>query len=174
MAIRIGAPSVPRGDPQFPALYLLNEVLGGRPLLSRLFQRIREKHGLAYHASSQLEAMRWGGYWQAFAGTDPSKRDRVVRLMLEEIDRLATSLIPLTELDRIRESALGSMPLQLETTASAHELAVDVAYHGLPTDFYRTWPVRLRSIRPPELRRAAEGGLSSEYAAVVAVGPPNF
>ncbi|MCI4347778.1 MAG: insulinase family protein [Thermoplasmata archaeon] len=173
VAVRVGAPSVSRGDPEYPELFLLNEILGGRPLLSRLFQRIREKHGLAYHASSELEAMRWGGYWQAYAGTDPATRDRVVRLMMREIDRLVGDKIPLAELDRIRESSLGSLPLELETTASAHELAVDVAYHRLPTDFYRTWPDRLRRVRPPELQRAAEAGFSSEHAVIVTAGPSN-
>jgi len=172
VAVRIGAATDPRSSPAYPELFLLNEVLGGRPLLSRLFQRIRERHGLAYHASSELEAMRWGGYWEASAGTDPATQDQVVRLMLREIARLSTDLIPSSELDRIRESALGSLPLELETTASAHELAVDVAYHKLPGDFYRTWPERLRGIHPRDLRTAAEAGFSSDHSVVVTAGPP--
>jgi zinc protease len=172
VAIRIGASSVPRSDPAYPELFLLNEVLGGRPLLSRLFQRVREQHGLAYHASSELEAMRWGGYWEAVAGTDPATRDRVVTLMLREIEKLSSQLIPVRELNRIRESAIGSMPLELETTASAHELAVDVAYHHLPGDFYRTWPARLRSIGSRELRTAAEVGFTADNTVVVTAGPP--
>jgi zinc protease len=173
VAVRIGAPSIPRSDPAYPELFLLNEVLGGRPLLSRLFQRVREQHGLAYHASSELEAMRWGGYWEALAGTDPATRDRVVALMMREIEKLSSDLIPVRELNRIRESAIGSMPLELETTASAHELAVDVAYHHLPEDFYRTWPARLRSIAPRDLRTAAEVGFATDDAVVVTAGPPS-
>jgi zinc protease len=172
VAVRLGASTVARSHPLYPELFLLNEVLGGRPLLSRLFQRIRERHGLVYHASSELEAMRWSGYWEAVAGTDPATRDRVVGFMLREIDRLSSELIPPSELDRIRESVLGSVPLELETTASAHELAVDVAYHRLPGDFYRTWPKRLRSLRPRELRAAAEIGFTTDRAAVVTAGPP--
>lgn len=172
VAIRIGGGGIARSDDAYPTLFLANEVLGGRPLLSRMFQRIREKHGLAYHASSELEAMKWGGYWEALAGTDPATRERVVRLMLAEIERLSTDLVPPSELDRIRESTLGSLPLDLETTASAHELAVDVAYHHLPGDFYRTWPSRLRRIAPAGLRTAAETGFVAERAVVVTAGPP--
>lgn len=171
VAVRIGAPTIARSDPAYPELFLVNEVLGGRPLLSRLFQRVREQHGLAYHASSELEAMRWGGYWEAMAGTDPATRDRVVGLIRREIERLSTDLISVRELGRIRESALGSLPLELETTASAHELAVDVAYHRLPGDFYRTWPGFLRALRPRELRSAAETGFSADHAVVITAGP---
>lgn len=171
VAVRIGGPTEPRSSPQYAALFLANEVLGGRPLLSRLFQRIREGHGLVYHASSELEAMRWGGYWQAAAGTDPATRDRVVRMIRQEVERISAERVPAAELARIRESALGSLPLELETTASAHELAVEVAYHRLPVDFYRTWPARLRAIRPAVLQRAAEVGLSPDRAFVVTAGP---
>lgn len=173
VAVRMGAPTGPRSDPEYPELFMLNEVLGGRPLLSRLFQRIREQHGLAYNASSDLEAMRWGGYWEAIAGTDPATRERVVRLMVREIEKLSSELIPQSELDRIRESALGSYPLELETTASAHELAVDVAYNRLPGDFYLQWPDRLRSIRPRGLRLSAEVGFSIDRAVIVTAGPPD-
>ncbi|MFZ0830840.1 MAG: pitrilysin family protein [Thermoplasmata archaeon] len=173
VAIRIGAPTGSRSDPLYPELFLVNEVLGGRPLLSRLFQRIREQQGLAYHASSELEAMRWGGYWEAVAGTDPATRDRVVRLMVGEVERLSSDLIPPSELDRIRESALGSLPLELETTASAHELAVDVAYHRLSGDFYRSWPAQLRGLRPKQLRAAAEVGFRADRTMVVTAGPPS-
>ncbi len=172
VAVRLGAPSRPRSDPSYPALFLLNEVLGGRPLLSRLFQRVRERHGLAYHASSELEAMRWGGYWEAVAGTDPATRDRVVRLMRTEVQRLSTETIGRGELDRIRESSLGSLPLELETTASAHELAVEAAYHRLPLDFYRRWPATLRGLSPGELRKVAETEFRAGETALVTAGPP--
>lgn len=173
VAVRLGAPSRPRSDPRYPALFLLNEVLGGRPLLSRLFQRVRERHGLAYHASSELEAMRWGGYWEAVAGTDPATRDRVVRLMKTEVQRLSTETVGRGELDRIRESFLGSLPLELETTASAHELAVEAAYHRLPLDFYRRWPATLRALSPADLRRVAEAEFRAGDTALVTAGPPS-
>jgi zinc protease len=170
--VRIGGRSLPRRDVAYPALFLANEILGGRPLLSRLFQRVRERHGLAYHASSDLKALRWGGYWVAQAGTDAVKRDRVVSMIQDEVSRLASDPVPRSELDRIRESVLGSLPLELESTADAHELAVEIAYHRLPTDFYAQWPARLRAIGPAEVRAAAEVGMNPERCVTVTVGPP--
>jgi zinc protease len=169
--IRIGGPSVARGDARFPAVALANELLGGRPLLSRLFQRVRERHGLAYHASSDLEAMRWGGYWLAEAGTGPKSADRVARLLRAEVERLSQGPIGITELDRIRESAIGSIPLALETAIGAHELALDVAYHDLPLDFYRRWPATLRALRASDLREAAAAGFDPGRAVTVLAGP---
>jgi zinc protease len=169
--VRFGGPTLRRSDPGYAAAVLANEVLGGRPLLSRLFQRLREQGGLAYGASSSVEAMRWGGYWVAHAGTGPDRWPRVVRLLRAESLRLAEETVRRAELDRIRESAIGQLPLSLESTAETHELAVDVAYHDLPEDHWRSWPAQLRAVRPAEVRHAAETALDPQTAVTVLVGP---
>lgn len=169
--VRLGGRSIPRTDPKYPAAYLANEVLGGRPLLSRLFQRVRERHGLAYHASSELEAMRFGGYWVAEAGTGPTRSRSVVALLREEIRRLDRVLVSSEELKTIRESAIGEIPLALESTAEAHELAVDVAYHRLPEDYWVQWPEVLRSIRPEDVRNAASIAMDGGKAVTILAGP---
>ncbi len=169
--IRWGGPSIPRSDPQYPAAFLANELLGGRPLLSRLFQRVREQGGLAYHASSELEAMRLGGYWVAQAGTGAERWRKVVPMLRSELDRLRESSCPASELDLLRESVIGEIPLSLETTAEAHELAVDAAYHGLPPDHWSRWPDRLREVRPSAVRDAARAAFGEVGAVAVIAGP---
>ncbi|MGD0719288.1 MAG: pitrilysin family protein [Thermoplasmata archaeon] len=168
--IRLGGSSIARRDEHFPAAYLANEILGGRPLLSRLFQNIRERAGLAYHASSDLEAMRLGGYWNAQAGTSPKSAHRVAKLLVGEIDRLRNESVRSRELHQIRESAIGEMALSMETTSDAHELAVDLAYHDLPGDFWRQWPSVLRAIRPREIQEATEIALDGRGAVMVLAG----
>jgi zinc protease len=168
--VRVGGESVPRRSEWYPAAFLANEVLGGRPLLGRLFQRVRERHGLAYHASSELESMRWGGYWSVQAGTGPERVDRVLPMLADELERLRSDLVPTSELDAVRTSVIGEIPLSLESTSGAHELLLDIAYHDLPGDFYRVWPERLRALTPAELRRAAEEAINSERACTVIAG----
>ncbi|HKV89934.1 MAG TPA: pitrilysin family protein [Thermoplasmata archaeon] len=168
--IRVGGSAPPRTDPAYPALALANEVLGGRSLLNRLFQHIRETRGLAYHASSELEAMRWGGYWTAQAGTGPERVERVLELVAKEIRTVAEELIPVSELTRIRESAIGEIPLALETAADAHDLAVDGAYHGLSERHWREWPQVLRSISSREIREATSGVYDPARTVTVVAG----
>lgn len=169
--IRLAGPSVSRSDPRYPALFLANEVLGGRSLLSRLYQQLREEEGLAYHASSDLEALRWGGYWTVQAGTGPERAERAARLLRKEVERLAREPIPQAELDRIRESAIGELPLALETSGAAHELAVDIGYNGLPDDHLERWPEVLRAVTPEEIQAAAGLGYALAQSVQVAAGP---
>ncbi len=169
--ILVGGPSIARSSEDYPGAFLANEILGDRPLLSRLFQRVRESEGLAYHASSELEAMRWGGYWIARAGTGPERSSKVLTTLAAEIERIRSELVPAKELEQIRESAIGELPLGLETTAGAHDLAVDLTYNGLAPDHLRTWPARLRALRPSEVRRSAEIAMDRIGACTVVAGP---
>ncbi|HYK92941.1 MAG TPA: pitrilysin family protein [Thermoplasmata archaeon] len=170
--IRVGGESIARESDLFPGVFLANEVLGGRPLLSRLFQTVRESRGLAYHASSEVQAMRWGGYWVAGAGTGPERVAETQRVVQREIRRISEELVRPAELDRIRESAIGELPLSLETTSGAHDLAVDIAYYSLPERFLLDWPATLRAVRPAALRRAAEEGMDGRRSVTVVAGPP--
>ncbi len=169
--VRLGGPSLPQSSPDFPAAFLANEALGGRPLLGRLFQRVREQNGLAYHASSHLDTMRLGGRWTAAAGTGPDRWEKVVRMLVEEVERLRRRGLPPAELNSVRTSAIGEIALALESTADAHELAVEAAYHGLPPDYWATWPDRLRRVTPADVRRAAREAFDAHRSATVIVGP---
>jgi predicted Zn-dependent peptidase len=71
----------------------------------------------------------------------------------------------------VRESAIGEMPLALESTADAHELAVEVAYQRLPGDYLSRWPGVLRAVRPAEVRAAAERAMDRRHAVTVLAGP---
>jgi zinc protease len=169
--IRLAGSSIARTDPEFPAAYLANEVLGGATMLSRLFRRVRSRGGLAYHASSEIEAMRWGGYWSAQAGTGAERWAKVVPMLREEVERISSAAIPARELSVVRESRIGEIQLALESTSEAHELAVDVGYYGLPADHWKEWPARLRALTPREVRRAAEAALDVRGAVTVLAGP---
>ena len=169
--IRIGGVSVARSDPEFPAAFLTNEVLGGRAQLSRLFQRVRERGGLVYHASSALEAMRYGGYWTVGAGTGGEHWRKVVPMLSRELGSLHRRGITPTELREVRESAIGEIPLALESTSEAHELAVDVAYHRLAGDYLSKWPGILRAVRPSDVRAAMDRAMDPDHAITVLAGP---
>jgi zinc protease len=169
--VRLGGPSVAQDAPEYPAAYLANEILGGRPLLARLFQRVREKSGLAYHASSHLDTMRFGGIWTAQAGTGADRWRKVVPMLEQEVDRVRRERVSPAELSSVRESAIGELPLSLETTAEAHALAVEAAYHDLPADYWLTWPSRLRAVSAEEVRRAAETAFDRNRSVTVVTGP---
>ncbi len=140
-------------DPSRATLELAHEVLGSRPVLSRLFQVVREQNGLAYYADSSLHMLRDGGYWLASAGTATATSRRVGELLLKEIRRLAEEEIRSSELEAIRNSLIGSFPLLTDSPDMAHSLVQEIALYDLPTDHFLRMPEILRGITATELRR---------------------
>ncbi len=76
-------------DPDYPALYFGNYILGGGFLNSRLMTRIRIKDGLSYNVGSRLsaDALDKTGSFMTFAIYAPQNRDKVEKAFREEIDR---------------------------------------------------------------------------------------
>ncbi len=71
----------------------------------------------------------------------------------------------------MRESAIGEIPLALESTSDAHALAVDAAYHELPPDFWLNWPAQLRAVTPRDVLHAARTAFDQNRSVTVVVGP---
>ena len=104
-------------------------------------------------------------------GTGADRWRRVVPMLVQEVERLRRETVPLRELNTIRKSAIGEVPLALESTAEAHELAVDVSYHGLAEDYLVRWPARLRAVTPADVREAARSAFDRNHSVTVVAGP---
>src|SRR5262245_13001468 len=86
--ILMGALGVPRIHPDYEKLNLLNTILGELGFMGRLGARVRDKEGLAYSATSFLNAASMGGSWTALAGVNPKNVERASELMEEELKRI--------------------------------------------------------------------------------------
>jgi predicted Zn-dependent peptidase len=85
---------------------------------SRLFQKIRERLGLAYAVFSELSLYRDTGCLVVYAGTSAKTLRRVVECTLEEFRALKRDEIPEEELRRAKDHLKGSLMLSLESTSS--------------------------------------------------------
>ncbi|MBU0691458.1 insulinase family protein [bacterium] len=113
----IGARSVPYSSKDRLAIAMLNTVLGGG-MSSRLFQNIREKHGLAYAIYSFSEALTDTGYWGVYLATDPARLSKAQKLVRKEFEALKERPIDKTELEEVKTQFKGSLALGLENVSS--------------------------------------------------------
>jgi len=126
----LGVPSYPlTHEKRFP-IYVLNVLLGGG-MSSRLFQKIRERLGLAYAVFSELSLYRDTGCLIVYAGTSAKTVRRVVECTLEEFRALKAEEVPAEELRRAKDHLKGSLMLSLESTSSRmSNLARQELYFG--------------------------------------------
>jgi predicted Zn-dependent peptidase len=97
--------------------YVLSTILGGG-MSSRLFQNIREKHGLAYSVFSELNLYRDTGCLAVYAGTSLESARKVIDMTMLEFRQLKDELVPDEELRRAKDHLKGSLALSLESTSS--------------------------------------------------------
>jgi predicted Zn-dependent peptidase len=115
--ICISLPGCSLDDPLLYGMILLNNAVGGG-MSSRLFQEIREKHGLAYSIYSYHTSFIDGGLFTLYLGTSPKQTTEVLRLTEEIIEQLRTNGITADELRRGKEQMKGSLIIGLESTNS--------------------------------------------------------
>lgn len=103
-----------RYDKRRYALKVLNVILGEN-MSSRLFQTIREKHGLAYAIGSSAQLFAETGVLAVNAGLDRNRRARAIDLILKEIKRLKTEPVGKRELTLAKQYITGQLRLALES-----------------------------------------------------------
>jgi predicted Zn-dependent peptidase len=104
-----------REDLRRHALKVLSVVLGEN-MSSRLFQVIREKHGLAYAIQSSTSHFADSGALVISAGVDPDKTGRVLGLIFKELRKMADAPVGPRELRRAKDYLTGQVRLGLESS----------------------------------------------------------
>ncbi|HET8677349.1 MAG TPA: pitrilysin family protein [Blastocatellia bacterium] len=99
------------------AVHLLNVILGGG-MSSRLFQTIREEHGLAYAVYSGVSAYTDAGYMSMYAATSPEQIAEVIDLSTDQFAKMKNELVTDAELQRAKDQLKVSIMLSLESTSA--------------------------------------------------------
>lgn len=113
----VGVPSLPIAHERRFGIAVLNNLLGGG-MSSRLFQNIREKHGLAYAVFSELTPYSDTGMLSVYAGTAKETIGQVLDMTIAEFRAMKESPVSGEELLRAKNHLKGSLMLSLESTSS--------------------------------------------------------
>ncbi|MGY6743273.1 MAG: M16 family metallopeptidase [Cecembia sp.] len=114
----IGKPAYSLYDPRRFQLYLLNNILGGPSMNSRLNMALREKHGYVYSVESHYQAYSDTGFVGVFFGTEQKTANRARKLVLKEIEKLRTQKLGSLQLHMAKEQAIGQMAMAEENYAA--------------------------------------------------------
>ena len=95
-------------------LFLVNNILGGPGMNSRLNVSLREKHGLVYNVESQITSYTDSGLCSIYFGTDPKNKERVIRLVEKELMQLCNTRMSDTQLSMAKKQVFGQMVLSNE------------------------------------------------------------
>jgi zinc protease len=169
--IVLGWPALARSDPDYMKVRLANTILGVFGMMGRLGANIRERQGLAYHASSSLQAGLGAGPWAAVAGINPANVERAVEGILDEARRLRDEPVPQDELADSQAYLTGSMPLRLETNEGVVGTLLDIERHELGLDYLLRYTDLVNSVSVDHIQEMAQKYLDPDVYALAVAGP---
>ncbi len=102
-------------SPQKMPIVLLNNILGGPAMSSRLNLNIREKYGFAYTIESQYNAYSDTGLISVYMGVDPDSLEKAISLVYKELDKLCTQSLGTMQLNHAKQQIIGQLALSYES-----------------------------------------------------------
>ena len=114
-------------DPDFPALTLLNTVLGAG-MTSKLFVNVREKRSLCYYASSSVE--KYKGVMLISSGISVERRDEAQTAILNELEACRRGEITEAELESARTQLLSALRAAMDAPAQLDDFYLGLALTG--------------------------------------------
>ena len=111
-----GDRSVRRADPDYYALAVMNQVVGGGPQ-ARLFLDLREEHSLTYGSYSRLTAEVYPGDWSASAPVRTPVTGDAMERFVYEYKLINDKPVPASELDDSKRAIVAGFALSLEQPA---------------------------------------------------------
>ena len=151
-----GGPGFRRADPNFMAAYIVNHILGGGGLSSRLYKEVREKRGLAYSVS---ESLLWMDHSAVFVGNTGTRADRAgetVEAIDKEIRRMAEDGPTQQELDEAKSYLKGSQMLALDTSSKLASALLQYQLDKLPIDYIEKRNAIVDAVTLDDAKKAAQ------------------
>ncbi|MFO7873554.1 MAG: pitrilysin family protein [Bacteroidales bacterium] len=97
---------------------LLNNILGGPGLTSRLNLAVREKHGFCYTIDSMYQPFSDTGIFSIYFGTDPGFIDKTLKLIDKELARLRNQKLGSLQLKRAKNQLIGQVAIAYESNVN--------------------------------------------------------
>lgn len=166
----VALPGVARTDPDFYATMMMNYVLGGASLSSRLMDSLRDREGLVYGVYSGLMSGIGAGPIQIRAGTNPANAGRATAAIMEELSKLHRSGPTEQEMEEAKGYLTGVFPVRLETNAGVAGQLLTAELYGLGLDYIERYLSIIQAVTRDQAHEAARNYLRTEAYALVTAG----
>ena len=159
-----------RKSPDYLPASLGNNVLGQFGMMGRIGDVVREQAGLAYHASTSLNAWIEAGSWEVSAGVNPANLQRAIDLILSELDRFVREPVSSEELQDSQANFVGRLPLSMESNAGVAGALLNLERFQLGLDYYRRYPALVESVTPEMVLETARRYIDTHGIAIISAG----
>jgi len=167
----MGYKGIDRKDPRYYAALVLNEIVGGNTLSSRLGSEIRDRLGLTYGIYSSFQAGRHAGPFLIEMQTAPEDAQRAIASTLTLLQQIHKQGVTAAEVQAAQRSITSNYIVSL---ANPDDLASRILMDevlGLGADELRAFPQQIRAVSLDQVNQAAITLLQPDKLVVVTAGP---
>lgn len=165
----LGTPCPSMLDEDRYAVNVLSVILGGG-MSSRLFQTIREEHGLAYSVFAGVNSYTDAGCLSMYAATSPEQMMEVIELSIAEFRKCKEELVSEDELQRAKDQLKVSIMLSLESSSSRmSNLARQEIFHNHHMSLDEILQ-RIEKVTAEDIQRISNQVFNDKGLAMTAIG----
>jgi zinc protease len=161
-----------RDDPDFFAAYVMNYVLGGGGLASRLMEEVRDKRGLAYDVYAYLSVRDETALYLGRVQSANERMAESLEVIKAEWARMAAEGVTAEELDSAKRYLTGAFPLRFDSNAKIASYLVFIQEENLGIDYLERRNGLIEAVTLADVKRVAARLLKPENLSIVVVGQP--
>jgi zinc protease len=170
----LGHLGIRRRDPDYPALVVMDHVLGAGPgFTNRVSRHLRDELGLAYSVSANIHGSAGflPGTFTAYIGTSPQHVATALKGFQKEIRTIQKKLVGKNELEVAKSYLVGSFPRGFERATRRSGYMISSELHGFPDDYLSQLQQAFLRVTVEDVRRVAEKHLFPDTCCLAAAGP---
>ena len=151
----------------YPALALLNIILGASGLSSRLFLELRDKKGLAYVVRSAYDIARLGANFSIYIATEPKNIETSLKGFEEEIEKIKSIPVDEEELENAKNNILGKWAFISETNSQQANWLAHYGIMGFGFDFFEKAEEKIKLVKPEDIKYCANKYFNNNYVLTI-------
>jgi len=167
----IGYNGIDRKDPQYYTALVMNQILGGDTLSSRLGTEIRDRQGLTYGIYSVLQAGLTSGPFLITMQTAPEDADKAIASTLSLLKQFRKTGVTEVEVASAKRSLTSSYPVELADPESLSGAILMDSVYGLGINEIREYTDKINAVTLAQVNQVIQNLVYPERVVVVTAGP---
>ena len=167
--ILIGKRGVRRENPDYYKLSVMNYILGGGGLSSRLMQSVRDEMGLAYDIRSSFAAMKETGSFEVSVQTKNESANTVIEEISRQVNKMRAEHVTEQELSDAKSFLIGSFKRRLDTNRKIADFLALVEFYNLGLDYIERYPEYIDAVTKDDILNVARKYIDPDQFILVVV-----
>jgi zinc protease len=167
----LGYRGIDRQDPRYYAALVLNQIVGGDTLSSRLGTEIRDRQGLTYGIYSYFQAGLHPGPFLIQMQTSPEDAQKAIASTIVLLQQIQEKGVTPSEVAAAKRSIASEYPVGLADPSSLAQTILNNQVYGLGTSELRNFVSKIEAVTVEQVNQAAKELLRPDNLVVVTAGP---